>query len=74
MITMLGLFIVVTYVKQRLIVLPNTAGKKEPYGSNPCLSVHSQRVYCRLYNLYYIKCAHCTVYTLQTMYIVQRTQ
>ena len=28
MITMLGLFIVVTYVEQRLIVLPNTAGKK----------------------------------------------
>ena len=40
MITMLGLFIVVTYVEQRLIVLPNTAGKKELYGSNPCL------VYC----------------------------
>ena len=37
MITMLGLFIVVTYVEQRLIVLPNTAGKKELYGSNPCL-------------------------------------
>ena len=36
MITMLGLFIVVTYVEQRLIVLPNTAGKKELYGSNPC--------------------------------------
>ena len=35
MITMLGLFIVVTYVEQR--VLPNTAGKKELYGSNPCL-------------------------------------
>ena len=35
MITMLGLFIVVTYVEQRLIVLPNTAGKKELYGSNP---------------------------------------
>ena len=33
---MLGLFIVVTYVEQRLIVLPNTAGKKELYGSNPC--------------------------------------
>ena len=28
MITMLGLFIVVTYVEQRLIVLPNTAGKR----------------------------------------------
>ena len=36
MITMLGLFIVVTYVEQRLIVLPNTTGKKELYGSNPC--------------------------------------
>ena len=36
MITMLGLFIVVTYVEQRFIVLPNTAGKKELYGSNPC--------------------------------------
>ena len=35
MITMLSLFIVVTYVEQRLIVLPNTAGKKELYGSNP---------------------------------------
>ena len=35
MITMLGLFIVVTYIEQRLIVLPNTAGKKELYGSNP---------------------------------------
>ena len=33
MITMLGLFIVVTYVEQRLIVLPNTAGKKDLYGS-----------------------------------------
>ena len=38
MITMLGLFIVVTYVEQRLIVLPNTAGKKELYGSNPCFT------------------------------------
>ena len=38
MITMLGLFIVVTYVEQRLIVLPNTAGKKELYGSNPCFN------------------------------------
>ena len=28
MITMLGLFIVVTYVEQQLIVLPNTAGKR----------------------------------------------
>ena len=37
MITMLGLFIVVTYVEQRLIVLPNTTGKMELYGSNPCL-------------------------------------
>ena len=36
MITMLSLFIVVTYVEQRLKVLPNTAGKKELYGSNPC--------------------------------------
>ena len=36
MITMLGLFIVVTYVEQRLILLPNTAGKKELYGSNSC--------------------------------------
>ena len=36
MITMLGLFIVVTYVEQRFIVLPNTAGKKKLYGSNPC--------------------------------------
>ena len=33
MITMLGLFIVVTYVEQRFIVLPNTVGKKELYGS-----------------------------------------
>ena len=41
MITMLGLFIVVTYVEQRLIVLPNTAGKKELYGSNPCLFHYS---------------------------------
>ena len=41
MITMLGLFIVVTYVEQRLIVLPNTAGKKELYGSNPCLRLNS---------------------------------
>ena len=39
MITMLGLFIVVTYVEQRLIVLPNTAGKKELYGSNPCFQI-----------------------------------
>ena len=39
MITMLGLFIVVTYVEQRFIVLPNTAGKKELYGSNPCLFI-----------------------------------
>ena len=39
MITMLGLFIVVTYVEQRLIVLPNTAGKKELYGSNPCFTL-----------------------------------
>ena len=36
---MLGLFIVVTYVEQRLIVLPNTAGKKELYGSNPCFKL-----------------------------------
>ena len=36
---MLGLFIVVTYVEQRFIVLPNTAGKKELYGSNPCLDL-----------------------------------
>ena len=35
MITMLGLFIVVTYVEQRLIVLPNTAGKKELYWLQP---------------------------------------
>ena len=34
---MLGLFIVVTLVVQRLFVLPNTAGKKELYGSNTCL-------------------------------------
>ena len=34
MITVLGLVIVVTYVEQRFIVLPNTAGKKELYGSN----------------------------------------
>ena len=32
MITMLRLFIVATYVEQRL--LPNAAGKKELYGSN----------------------------------------
>ena len=44
MITMLGLFIVVTYVEQRLIVLPNTAGKKELYGSNPCLYRISSRL------------------------------
>ena len=37
MITMLGLFIVVTKVEQRLLVLPNTAGNKELYGSNTCL-------------------------------------
>ena len=36
MITMLGLFIVVTLVEQRLFVLPNTVGKKELYGSNTC--------------------------------------
>ena len=42
MITMLGLFIVVTYVEQRFIVLPNTAGKKELYGSNPCFISMSQ--------------------------------
>ena len=36
MITMLGLFIVVTLAEQRLFVLPNTAGKKELYGSNTC--------------------------------------
>ena len=35
-IAMLGLFTVVTYVEQRLLVLPNTAGKKELYGSNTC--------------------------------------
>ena len=50
MITMLGLFIVVTYVEQRLIVLPNTAGKKELYGSNPCYFYTAQ---CTLYNLMY---------------------
>ena len=33
---MLGLFIVVTKVKQRILVLPNTAGKKELYGANTC--------------------------------------
>ena len=27
---------ILLYVEQRLIVLPNTAGKKELYGSNPC--------------------------------------
>ena len=37
MITMLGLFIAVTLVELRLFVLPNTAGKKELYGSNTCL-------------------------------------
>ena len=36
---MLGLFIVVTKVKQRILVLPNTAGKKELYGSNTCLGL-----------------------------------
>ena len=41
MITMLGLFIVVTLVEQRLFVLPNTAGKKELYGSNTCLGLKS---------------------------------
>ena len=35
---MSGLLIVVTYVEQRLLVLPNTAGKKELYGSNTCLN------------------------------------
>ena len=49
MITMLGLFIVVTYVEQRLIVLPNTAGKKELYGSNPCY--HIPMI---IYILYYL--------------------
>ena len=39
MITMLGLVIVVTYVEQRLTVRPNTAGKKELYGSNPCFYI-----------------------------------
>ena len=41
---MLDLFIVVTYVEQRLLVLPNTAGKKELYGSNTCFlyPVHFQ--------------------------------
>ena len=39
---MLGLFIVVTYVEQRFIVLPNTAGKKELYGSSPCLFKHTR--------------------------------
>ena len=34
---MLGLFTVVTLVEQRLLVLPNTAGKKELYGSNTYL-------------------------------------
>ena len=33
---MLGLFTVVTYVERQLLVLPNTPGKKEPYGSNTC--------------------------------------
>ena len=35
-IAMLGLFTVVTYVEQLLLVLPNTAGKKKLYGSNTC--------------------------------------
>ena len=47
MITMLGLFIVVTYVEQRLIVLPNTAGKKELYGSNPC-SINLHHCNCQM--------------------------
>ena len=46
---MLGLFIVVTYVEQRFIVLPNTAGKKELYGSNPCYN-NSELGYC--FNFY----------------------
>ena len=37
---MLGLFIVVTLVEQRLFVLPNTAGKKELYGSSTCLVLY----------------------------------
>ena len=39
---MLGLFIVVALVEQRLFVLPNTAGKKELYGSNTCYIYHNQ--------------------------------
>ena len=38
---MLGLFTVVTYVEQRLLVLPNTVGKKELYGSNTCFYLAS---------------------------------
>ena len=47
---MLGLFIVVTLVEQRLFVLLNTAGKKELYGSNTCLfiiSYEARMIYAR---------------------------
>ena len=36
LIIMLSLFIFVTKVEQRLLVLPNTAGKKELHGFNTC--------------------------------------
>ena len=42
---MLGLIIVVTSVEQRLLVLPNTAGKKELYGSNTCSNLNDKLLF-----------------------------
>ena len=44
---MLGLFTVVTSVEQRLLVLPNTAGKKELYGSNTCYFFPGPQSFCK---------------------------
>ena len=52
MITMLGLFIVVTLIEQRLCVLPNTAGKKELYGSNTCFTLSADKKFLRLETTY----------------------
>ena len=66
---MLGLFIVVTLVEQRLFVLPNTAGKKELYGSNTCshcLAHLAQKVgdpCCIVYTVY------CAVHSVQYIII-----
>ena len=55
MTTMLGLFIVVTLVEQRLFGLPNIAGKKELYGSNTCFMLQSNLTQNNRYTWFILK-------------------